>query len=474
MAIASVVRKELREVLRDGRLWVAAVAMAALLFVALAFGLSETARLARERAAAQTSANEHFASQDEKNPHEAAHYGTYVFKPAGALRFVDPGAEPFVGTSVRLVAHARSAPEGARASDGASLSGLGRLSAATVLQLLVPLLLLVLGFSAWTGEREKGTLRLVLSIGARPRTLFVGKLLGLAASVLCLVLPAALLGAVALALFSEGPVPGARLGLMLAAYTVFLATFLFLAMGVSAVARTSRTALVAVLALWVTVALVLPRVATSAAALAHPLPDPATFDRDVAKTLAEGVPGGPEREARIEELSEVLLEREGFAGAETLMDASLLAGLELQAEAQYENEVLDHHHARLARIFAAREGVVRWFSLAAPPVAMQSTSAALAGTDHAHHRHFSDAAEAHRRALIDMLNRAFAERGGADGWSYKAGRETWERAPKFAYEAPPLAWSLQAQRVPLLALGVWFFGSLAFAAWASARVRLDG
>jgi ABC-2 type transport system permease protein len=115
---------------------------------------------------------------------------------------------------------------------------------------------------------------------------------------------------------------------------------------------------------------------------------------------------------------------------------------------------------------------VRWFSVAAPPVAVQSTSAALAGTDPAHHRHFAEAAERHRRALIDMLNRAFAESGGADGWSYQAGRETWARAPRFEYEQPSASWALRPQLVPLSSLGIWFVASLCFAAWASSRVRV--
>ena len=469
--LRQLVRKELREVLRDGRFWVAGVAIAGLLCVALIFGLRQQASVAREYAVAQASAEQQFLSQDEKNPHEAAHYGTYVFKPVGLLSFIDPGVEPLVGSSIRLVAHARNAPGGARAAEASSLSRLGPLSVAAVLQLLLPLLLLVLGFSTWTAERERGTLRLLLSLGAKPGTLFVGKLLGLFVSVACLLLPALLGGGLVLSALSEGSTALDRLAALGGLYALGLASFLFLALGISALAKSSRSALVAVLALWVGMALVLPRVGQSVAELTAPVLDREAFDREVASTMAAGLPGQGGREARVTAITEALLEREGFAGAETLMDPSLLAGLELQAEAQYENEVLDQLHAKRAQQLERREQTLRWFSLAAPPLALQSSSAALAGTDHAHHRHFADAAEQHRRALIEMLNRAFAESGGADGWSYRAGRETWAKAPAFVYQPPTLSWSLASQRVQLLSLGLWFVGSLAFAAWASTRVR---
>lgn len=471
--LRSIVLKELREVLRDGRLWVGALGVVALLLVAMAFGLQQQAALSRERQVAQASADEHFVTQDEKNPHEAAHYGTAVFKPAGLLRFIDPGVEPWMGSSIRLVAHARNAPEGASAGDASALSRLGRLSVAAVLQLLVPLLLLVLGFSAWTSERERGTLRLLLSIGTRPRTLFLGKLFGLSVSVGLLLLPAVLVGGAALVALAGASAPADRLVPLTLVYAVFLASYLLLAIGVSAVARSSRAALVVVLALWVGTSLVLPRVATSVATLVAPIPDEEAFEREVASALVAGLPGQGGREARVDAITETLLDERGFSGAETLMDASLLAGIELQAEAQYENEVLDHVHQRLTARVEARESVVRWFSLAAPPVAIQSTSAALAGTDAAHHRHFSEAAERHRQALIDMLNRAFADRGGEDGWSYRAGREVWEKAPTFVYEQPSTSWALGSQLVPLSSLGLWFAATLWFAAWASSRVRGD-
>src|SRR3546814_4857845 len=62
------------------------------------------------------------------------------------------------------------------------------------LQVLLPLLIVLTGFSAFAGERESGTLRQVMSLGVSSRTLLLGKLLGTSAAVGLVALPAILIG----------------------------------------------------------------------------------------------------------------------------------------------------------------------------------------------------------------------------------------------------------------------------------------
>jgi ABC-2 type transport system permease protein len=155
--LGALIQKELREIVRDGRLRVVSAAVLGLFLVTLGLGLREAAAVRAERHAAQDVADDHFRTQDDKNPHVAAHYGSYVFKPAGALSFVNPGVDAFVGVSLKLEAHKRNALEGARARDGTALARFSRLSVASVLELLVPLLVVAMGFAAWTAERERGT-----------------------------------------------------------------------------------------------------------------------------------------------------------------------------------------------------------------------------------------------------------------------------------------------------------------------------
>ena len=150
------------------------------------------------------------------------------------------------------------------------------------------------------------------------------------------------------------------------------------------------------------------------------------------------------------------------------MPQALLSSIELQAEAAFENEVIDHHHRQLSAAIERQERLSQAAAVVSPVVAIRSLSMALAGTDFAHHRHFADAAEQHRRDLIVMLNEELGKRGGDDAWTYRAGSELWERAPEFQPTRPSLSWVLAKQQISVGALLVWLVAAIV-AAWMGAR-----
>lgn len=472
----ALVKKELREVIRDGRFWVIAAIVAALSLVALSFGLSRSNAVAAERASAQHAADEQWRGQGDKNPHVAAHYGTHVFKPVGALPFVDPGIEPYVGVSVKLEAHRRNDLAAGSAEDATGLSRFGGLSIALVMQLLIPLITIGLGFAAWTAERERGTLRQLASLGLPPGLLAGGKALGIAAALGMVLVPALLIGSLVVAAWpdaaghhhqdaAEGS--AIRAVAMALAYLTYFLVFIGLVLAASAKAGSSRVALVALLGFWVASALVVPRAASDGAAWIAPVPSRAQTAADIRKHVEEGLPGVP-REERVETITAELLAAEGFEGAEMFMPPALLASIELQAEAQFENEVIDHHHNSLAAAIERQEELSQTASVLSPVVAVRSLSMAFAGTDYAHHRHFADSAEQHRRELVAMLNAELGAKGGEDAWQYKGGSELWERAPEFQPTKPELGWVLSKQRTSIAALLLWLVTAW-FGAWRGAR-----
>jgi len=135
----------------------------ALLIAAVGSGVRYQRALAAERASAQAAENARWLGQGQKNPHSAAHYGLYAFKPASPLTAIDQGIEPFVGVSVRLEAHTMNDFMHRPAQDGTALARFGELTAALTLQVLLPLLIVLFAFGAFSAERERGTLRQLLA-----------------------------------------------------------------------------------------------------------------------------------------------------------------------------------------------------------------------------------------------------------------------------------------------------------------------
>lgn len=469
--ILTIARKELIEIVRDGRFRWLSASILLLLAGALAAGWLQIREERRERAAAERAEAAAWLDQGERNPHSAAHFGRYVFKPATPLAAVDRGVWPFVGSAAWLEAHAQNPFEMRSAEDSATTSRFGDLSAAWILQYLAPLFVILVVFGAFAGERERGTLRQLLATGVRPGTLALGKAAGIAAALALVAVPASLVGAVVL---SVG-VPGASaadtfargLG-MTALYLAYAAIFLGLGLAVSAWARTSRQSLVALLAFWAVSCLLVPRLAADLAERIAPTPTPRAFYAAIAESEESGVAGAGTREERRAELERRVLEKYRVASLEEL--PVNFAGISLQAAEEHSNRVFDRHFGELQAVYDRQEAVHRWASVLSPLLAVRGASMGLAGTDLAHHEHFAVAAEDHRRALVKQLNDHLRD-AADDGSGFLAGPELWARTIPFEYRSPGPGWALARHARELLFLGSWLVAVVVAAALTVRALR---
>ena len=464
--IRHIVRKEFTDVLRDGRFRWCSVLVGALLLVSLGHGWVQARSAQEERAAAQATAREHWESQGEKNPHSAAHYGIYAFKPRLALSFVDEGVDPYTGTSVWLEAHRQNDFLLRPAQDATAAQRIGALTAAQVLQHLVPLLIILLTFGALAGEREQGTLRQLLATGIGRRNLAAGKALGVAGALGLMLVPAALTGAAALVVANPGPAasPLARGAVLAGVYLAYFTAFLALSLAVSAWARSARTALVTLLAVWVVNGLVAPRVAVDLSKWLHPTPSALEFARTVEREMATGVGdiSRPDRDASTRRL----LAEYGVERAEDLPINAV--GVYLQESEEFGNRIFDRNYGALWDTFERQSIVHETVALAAPLLAVRTLSMGLAGTDVQQHRHFATAAETYRRDLMRQMNGDMTENSLTGDFTYTVGAEVWEAVPPLQYAAPTLGWVLGSRVLSLLVLGTWLVGAIIAAA---VRVR---
>ncbi|MEM9553522.1 MAG: ABC transporter permease subunit [Acidobacteriota bacterium] len=469
--------KELRESLRDGRFRALAIAILVLLVAALAAGWLDTrqARTAIETARAADHATWH--DQGPRNPHSAAHFGQFVFKPRPLLSTFDRGVDPYLGTAVRLEAHWQDPFSLRPAEDRTAVQRFGELTAAFALQVLVPLLIVITGFAAFAGERERGTLRQLASLGVARRTLVFGKALGLGAGLTLVLGPAAVLAAMLALTTGERAVQGsadesilAGAGVLALVYATYFATFLALVLAVSARARRARTALVVLLGFWMLQSVVAPRLVADLAERVHPIPSARAFFAAIAEDDARGLDGAGNRTERRQSLEAGLLESYGVASVDEL--PINFAGLALQASEEHANLVFDHHYGALWQRYAAQEQVHLWGALASPRLAVRSLSMAVSGTDVARHHDFAAAVEAHRRELVKLLNDDMTYNAGNADFGYLADDELWHAAPVFRDQPPSLAAALAGQRPAFAALLAWLVAAFALATVAASRLRV--
>jgi ABC-2 type transport system permease protein len=469
--ILRIARKEMTEMFRDGRFRVSGAILFTLLAGALLLGWQNYREVSAQHAAAQKATREQWLTQGKKNPHSAAHYGVYAFKPKTPLSLLDQGTDPYTGIAVWLEAHKQNEFKYRPAQDATAVQRFGELTGATVLQLLVPLLIVLLTFNAFSGERELGTLRQLLSLGVRQTDLAAGKALGVAGGLGLLLVPAALIGAVAMTLASGGDaftsaVP--RMAWMALSYLLYFGAFVGISLTVSAVAPSSRSALTILLGFWMFNGLVAPRAASEIAKALRPTPSAFEFGHKMEMALENGIDGHDPTDKRIARLQADLLRKYNVDKVEAL--PVNFNGVRLQDGENHGNVVFDKAYSELWDTFSQQEGVHRVLALVAPGLAARSLSMGFAGSDFPQHADFAIAAENYRRVIQRTMNGDLISNAGNTS-PYFAGDSLWSKVPPFEYTAPNADWVVARQAPALGILALWFIAAAIASAWASRRVQ---
>lgn len=459
---------------RDGRFRWASVIVSVLLLAALLLGWQHQNDVRRQHEQARRHTRQDWLTQGRKNPHSAAHYGVYAFKPTMPLSWVDRGVDPWVGVASWLEAHHQNDFQYRQAQDSTAVQRFGELTGATVLQLLLPLVIVLLTFGAFSDERERGTLRQLLSLGLRRPDLALGKALGVAGALGFLIVPATLAGVLALALSEQNGAllaDGGRILGMTSSYLLYFVAFLGVSLAVSAKAPSSRAALLTLLAFWIVNGLVAPRAAADLARLVYPAPSAFEFANKMDAAMKHGIHGDETPEQRAAALREEVLRRYNVSRLEDLpVD---FGGIRLQAGEEHANTIFDHFYSDLWTTFRRQETVHRTLAAFAPVLAVRSLSMGFAGTDFTQHTHFAKAAEEYRREIQRLMNGDLAEHGKTVQGPYLQDEALWSKVPEFTYEAPDAGWVLSHQASSLVLLAAWAAAAAAAAWRAAATQRVD-
>lgn len=460
--------KDATETWRDGRFRWAAVLLFVLLVAATAGGIQHQSLIARQHADAQLAERDAWLDKGDMNPHAAAHYGAFVFKPVQPLSAIDPGLDPFLGVFVFLEAHKQQLARHRPIEDAAPTRRLGLLTPATAALVLLPLLVIALTFSSFAGERELGTLRPLLALGVSRWSLLAGKAGGALVPLALVCVPATLVAAALLALNAPAD-PGAAVGgraiALLTVYLVHILVWIGLGLAVSARARTQGAALVVLLALWFANAFVMPPAAMAIAKWRIPSPAPIEFAAAIEDEKAAWL----DWDARVEAVMERFLAGEFES---TMAPANVEVVALLESEAQ-ETALYERHFAALFDRYRDQSLLYERAGAIAPTLAARTLSMALAGTDDAHDRTFADAAARYRSRMLDTLNTELARSGRLNSFDYVRGRELWQQVPPFDYDAPGLARVLADRAWSVTVLAGWAIGTLLLAAWSVAAMRVE-
>ena len=161
-----------------------------------------------------------------------------------------------------------------------------------LLQIVVPLVLVFLGATGLSADRESGRLKLALIQGASARAIALGQfvaLWGLGLGLLALVVSASI--GTSVVLDGHSGVEWPRLAGFVGVHALFLAVPSAAVVATALWSRSARSALLALLALWVVTTALLPQAIGGAAHATYPLPSQDAFQAAMQEARRPGPMG---------------------------------------------------------------------------------------------------------------------------------------------------------------------------------------
>lgn len=398
----------------------------------------------------------------EMNPHSAAHYGTYVFKPSNLLSNLDEGVNSITGNVLRVEGHVQNEMVHSEASQMQSISKFGKLKSSLLLQYIVPLLLIFLAFHTVSSEKQSGRLKLLVLQGADPFVMVLAKTLSVWLYAL-LLLTITVLAYAILNFQSIDSEVLTRTALFFLSYALYYFVITGLTVFFSARWNNPTIALTSMLGIWILWTIFLPNILMSSVEKWHILPSRNEFKMAMREDRSKGLDGHNPADERGKELEQKILAK---YSVDSLSQLPInFDGIRMQADEEYGNQVWDKHFGMLRSVLAQQKKSYQLGGIADPFISLQNASMGFTASDNLHHQEFLVQVENYRRGFIKTLNDEHAFGGSKTGdWGWKANNAFFKSVPDYEHKTIPLSAVITNYTMDLILLVFWtiFIGILLF------------
>ncbi len=451
----NIIFKELKELRRDDRFKIAVLVALLLLVISIITGVNQYKKDNNQYLKSVDKERNIWETQDEKNPHSAAHYGTYAFKPKFALSLFDYGVTKYTGNSIFLEAHNRNEASFSEASDQTSLARFGTLSINFVLIYLFPLIIILIGYNSYTKELENKTLTLLKSQGVHPLKLALGKwfttfiFVFILTTIIFFSIGIILSSLEKLAFFSWASL--LTLFILYSLYYLIITTITVL---ISMWSKSSGISLVNSLVIWIFFCFVIPKVGTNLANENHPYPSKSEFNSSVSNDKKNGLDGHNPWNKAAKKLEKETLKKYGVDSIHKL--PFNYAGYRMQKGEEHEAKIYEKHYKTLKNIAIRQNNTYKKLSFLSPFIPVRFLSMDIANTSGNLHWKFTEEAEKYRIRKQEFLNYDIKDNSKYGERGYKMNAEKFKQLSKFNFTPPSLLQILKENTKNILFLTLWF------------------
>ena len=405
------------------------------------------------RIQAQEHVRQQWESLEAMNPHRAAHYGSYAFKPMNILNSMDSGINDVTGNVIQLEGHVQNEIVYSEASQSLSISRFGKLKSSLLLQYVIPLFLIFLAYNSLSSEKETQRLKLLIFQGVSFSKLTLAKSLSIWIYGLILLLITIIMQGV----FGEYDKEVLnRLVLITISYGLYYYIIVFLATYFSARLKNNTSSLSSILAIWILWTIFLPKIWGNTVDKIYSLPSRQTFKTIMKEDRSKGLDGHNPTDKRREDLKlKYLAEYE----VDSLKNLPInFDGIVMQEDEEYGNLVWDKHFGNNYNILQKQKYLYQISGFFNPFASLQSASMGFCGTDMIHHLDFLRKSEDYRRYLIRALNDKHAYGGSKTGdWGWTVDSNFFKSVTEFSYETPKIFGLINYYVIDLICFFWWCF-----------------
>ncbi|MET1256896.1 DUF3526 domain-containing protein [Aliikangiella maris] len=429
--------------------------MISLLLLAMFIHWNQQQALIQSQQIWQEKADNFWRNQPDRHPHRVAHYGHVVLRPTAPLSFIDAGISPYVGNYLFLEAHRQNSSAIRNTLLSPTIMKLGYPSVSTLMIILWPLILIIIGYGSFSHERESERLKWLLSMGATIWQLFVGKSL---LFIIYTILLLAIIATVTLffLIFNNtlSLTVVIELFMLLIVYGLYSAFWIMLIFILSYRVQSSTTSLAGLLLTWLFTVVLIPKLSVELSENIYQTPDRLNLHIALEKAVkAIGDSHNPDDPYFTDFKSQVLKKY----GVKSIAELPVnWKGLVMAEGERIQSEIYKTHFQAITDQYQQQQQVSAWFGFLSPGIAIHQLSQILTINDRISNHHFELAAEAFRYQLIQSLNEIQTHHIDYENNStQKASQSFWQQMGLFNYQHPTLNERVNQASISWLILCFW-------------------
>ncbi len=424
----------------------------------------------------QEMARESWENNPDKHPHRMAHFGTFAFRLKHPLSIFDFGLESYMGNAVFLEAHKQNTVNFSEAGFSTGLLRFGELSMAIILQLILPLVIFFIGYSAISSDRENGTLKILLTQGARWKEILFGRSFGLFVISLIFLLPFFIVSTLLLVFEHHGNEDSwYRLMMLLSSYSFYAFILSSITIIVSLKSSSSKNALLKLLGIWMVMGIMLPRTALAIGGFLYSAPNKLEFRAAIEEEVIQYGDSHDPDDPHFKMLKDSILKSNQVASVEDL--SFNYGGFVMKEGERISSLIYNKHHHRLLDKYRKQNQFLKWLSVINPFLAIKNLSMALCETNFESYINFQNQAEDHRYHLAQKMNDLQIKYispkiSGSEGKKHVVDREEWKKIPAFQHRFLSLGKTIKNETTALLSIVCWVLFAILIIQYYSKKAKI--